>query len=280
MKRFRVLPFFDFDTRANILEIQIKDEWDSDIKKQHQESKKIVLNGLVNEFGALQQNKKVENFIALDSKPFSILAFHNKFLDQIRNSFIIGSYYPALTGVCALGERILNYLLITLRDDFKGTPEYKIIYQKESFDNWDIPIKTLESWDILLPSVVKNFNDLKEMRNKAIHFRPETDQNTKKLAFTAIKFMNEIIRNQFSSWGNQPWFITKLPGELYIKKAWETKPFIKKIYLPSCALLGYKNRILSILPKVVINDEVDYPDTEISDEKFCELRMEHKKKNN
>ena len=73
--------------------------------------------------------------------------------------------------------------------------------------------------------------------------------------------MNEIISNQFSSWGKQPWFITKVLGELYIKKEWETKSFIEKIYLPCCALIGNKHRIQSILLKVVINDEDNLVET-------------------
>src|SRR3972149_6553409 len=114
MKRYRVLNF-DFDTRVRTL-----------------------------------VDPKKENFIAIDSKPFSILAFHNRFFEQIRTSFIIGSYYPALTGACALGERILNHLILTLRDDFKNSPEYKKIYRKKSFDDWDVPISILASWGTLL----------------------------------------------------------------------------------------------------------------------------------
>jgi hypothetical protein len=274
MKRYRVLPFFDFDTRATILTSPINENWETEIKNQHYENRKKTLDILVSEFGELDKDEKVENFIALGSKPFSILAFHNRFFNQIRNSFVIGAYYPALTATCALGERILNYLLLTLRDDYKGMPEYKKIYQKDSFDDWDVPIKTLESWDILLPNVVENFYKLKEMRNKAIHFRPETDNNDKNLALDAINCMKEIIGNQFSSWGNQPWFITNVSGELYIKSDWEKKPFVRKIYLPNCAFVGFRHKILSIAPKVMIDDNFEYTDVQISDNEFCKLRIE------
>ena len=277
MKRHRVLPFFDFDTRVRTLTDPIKDEWKEEIKKQHYENRKHVTDRLIAEFGVLNQEQKIKNFIALDAKPFSILAFHNRFFAQVRNSFVIGAYYPALTGVCALGERILNYLLLTLRDDYKGTPEYKKIYKKESFDDWSIPISTLEAWDILLPDVVENFYKLKDMRNKAIHFRPETDRNDKELALEAINCMKAIIGSQFSSWGPQPWFITDIPGELYIKQSWEDKPFIKKIYLPNCALVGSKHRIEEIMPRIIINDKFEYETKQISDEEFCKLRNENQK---
>lgn len=216
MKRYRVLPFFDFDTRVRTLADPINEEWEEKIKKLHHENRKQATDGLVAEFGELYKDKKIENFIALDAKPFSILAFHNRFFTQIRNSFVIGSYYPALTGACALGERILNYLLLTLRDDYKESPEYKKVFRKDSFDDWTIPINTLKAWNILLPDVEENFFKLKEMRNRAIHFRPEIDQNDRGLALEAINCIKGIIGSQFSSWGPQPWFTTSIPGEIYI----------------------------------------------------------------
>jgi hypothetical protein len=272
MKRYLVLPFFDFDTRVRTLADPIKDEWEEKIKAMHHENRKRVTDGLIAEFGEFNKENKIADFIALDAKPFSIIAFHNRFFAQIRNSFIIGSYYPALTGACALGERLLNYLVITLRDDYKNTPEYKKVFRKDSFDDWEIPIRTLKAWDILLPDVTENFLKLKDMRNRAIHFRPETDQNDRELALKAIHCLKSIIGNQFSSIGTQPWFITGVPGEIYIKQSWEKKPFIKKIYLPNCALVGPRHKIDSITPQVVIDDRFEYENRQISDEEFCELR--------
>jgi hypothetical protein len=278
MKRYRVLPFFDFDTRVRTLADPINEEWEEKVKTLHHENRKRAIEGFISEFGELNKDIKIDNFIALEAKPFSILAFHNRFFTQIRNSFVIGSYYPALTGACALGERILNYLLLTLRDDYKNTPEYKKVFRKDSFDDWTIPINTLKAWDILLPDVEDKFLKLKEMRNSALHFRPETDQNDRGLALEAITCIKGIIGSQFSSFGPQPWFITGIPGEIYIKESWTKKPFIQKIYLPNCALVGTKHRILSIMPQVVINDRFEYKNTQISDEEFCELRNANLKK--
>ncbi len=79
---------------------------------------------------------------------------------QIRRSFIIGSYYPALTGACSLGERILNHLILTFKEDYKWSLEYKKVYDKKSFDDWSLPIGILSKWGILLPAVVKKFKTL------------------------------------------------------------------------------------------------------------------------
>jgi hypothetical protein len=271
MKRYRVLSF-DFDSRVHSLTMAIRDEWEENVKTQHRQNRESVEKSLIDSYGAQACEAKRQNFIDLESKPLSVLAFHNRFYEQVRSAFVIGAYYPALTAACALGERILNHLLLSLRDDYSSTPKYGAIYRKESFDNWDVPISTLESWDILLPEVAEQFRRLKDMRIKAIHFRPEVDSNVRELALEAILCLRDIISSQFSGFGPQPWFITSIPGEIYIKKDWEGKPFIRKVYLPNCILVGPKHRIETLIPRLVVNDNFRYEDRQVTDEEFSELR--------
>src|SRR4030042_843350 len=275
MKRYRVHSF-DFDTRVHGLTQEICDEWEDEVKKLHRQNKDAIERSLVSFYGAEAQEVKRQNFIELGDKPVSILAFHNRFFEQIRTSFVMGAYYPALTAACALGERILNYLLLILRDDYRHTTEYKTVSRKDSFDNWDIAINTLESWNVLLPEVTKEFHRLKDLRHKAIHFRPEVDRNDRALALEAIRCLREIIRNQFSAFGSQPWFITNIPGEIYIKKSWESNPFIQKVYLPNCLAVGPRHKIEALFPKIVVKDSLQYEDCEVTDEEFSELRKKQK----
>lgn len=275
MKRYRVLTF-DFDTRVHILTQEIRDQWEDEVKRLHRQNKDAIEKNLVSFYGAEAQEAKRQNFIELGDKPLSILAFHNRFFEQIRTAFVIGAYYPALTAVCALGERILNHLLLILRDNYKHTPEYKAVSRKDSFDNWDVPIDTLESWNVLLPDVTKEFRRLKDMRHKAIHFRPEVDRNDRALALEAIRCLREIIRNQFSAFGSQPWFITSIPGEIYIKKSWESNPFIQKVYLPNCLAVGPRHQVKALVPQIVVKDSFQYEEREVTDEEFSELRNKQK----
>jgi len=171
--------------------------------------------------------------------------------------------------------------MLGLREFYKNTPEYKKVYDKHSFDDWNLAINTLESWDILLPDVVKNYKNLADLRNKkAIHFNPETDSNDRELALQAIKLLSEIVGDQFSGFGPQPWFITNIPGEIYIKKDWETNPFVKTVYIPNCLLLGpyytFSDFDYSI-GGFIVKDE-NYDDVEISDEEFATLRKQGKPK--
>ena len=271
MKRFRILGF-DFDARVHTLTTEIQENWEDNVKKLHMQNRAKTEQGLVWQFGVAAADQKRQNFIDLGPKRLSILAFHNKFFEQIRISFVMGAYYPALTASCALGERILNYLILILRDDFKSTPQYKRVHNKDSFDNWDTAIDTLAAWDVLLPDVVLEFRKLRDRRNDAIHFRPEVDENDRALALNAISNLGSIIGNQFCAFGPQPWFITDIPGEIYIKKDWESRPFIRKVYLPNCVAVGPQHKIDSVMPWV-IKDDYSYEEREISDEEFCSLRL-------
>lgn len=271
MKRFQIFGF-DFDTRVHTLTTEIEDHWEERVKEQWRQNRSQTEQALIYQFGEADAEQKKQNFIALGPKPLSVLAFHNKFFEQIRVSFVIGGYYPALTAACALGERILNHLILILRDDFKATPQYKRVCKKDSFDNWDIAIDTLAAWDVLLPDVVTEFRNLRDRRNDAIHFRPEVDENDRALALDSIKTLGGIIGNQFCAFGPQPWFITGVPGEVYIKKDWENSPFVRKVYLPNCVAVGPQHKIESVMPWVV-RDDFPYEKRDITDEQFCSLRL-------
>jgi len=274
MKRYRVINM-DLDSRASLLKRDILESWKPEVKELHKQNKEQIEQELRREFGTANIKTKLQNFIDLGNAPFSTLAFHNRFLHQIRYAFVIGSYYPALTGACALGERIFNHLLLGLRDSYRGQPEYKQIYGKGSFDNWDKAIKILEGWNILLPDTLTEYRKLALIRNRAIHFDPATDHHDRPLALEAIKTLSNIIQEQFSAFGQQPWFIPNIPGASFIKKDWEKQPFIKVVYLPNCALVGplhqLKFQVKEHGTEVTIEDTYEYENRVISDEEFADL---------
>jgi hypothetical protein len=161
-----------------------------------------------------------------------------------------------------------------LRDDYKSAPEYRRVYRKDSFDDWDVPIDALESWGILLPEVVNEFRNLKGMRHRVIHFRPDVDHNDRELALEAIRCLRAIIIAQFGAFGTQPWFLSTIPGEMYIRKDSENVPFIRRVYLPNCLLVGPKHRIETLIPRLVVNDSFEYDNREITDDEFAQLRKD------
>ncbi|HYO89622.1 MAG TPA: hypothetical protein VER79_13310, partial [Candidatus Limnocylindrales bacterium] len=125
-----------FDFRANNLAYEIRDSWDDATKAQHRDSYIGLVGSLLADFGTKDAPDKIANLQIIGSAPFSVIAHHNRFMDEIRRAFVMFAYYPALTGAGALGERILNHLLRQLRGYYVNSPEYKRVATKDSFDNW------------------------------------------------------------------------------------------------------------------------------------------------
>lgn len=228
--------------------------------------------GLVQEFGEAHFEAKLKDFTDLGAKPFSVVAFHNRFFDQARRSFVIGAYYPALVGTCALGERILNHLVLSLRHDFRATAEYRKVYRKQSFDNWEVAINALAAWEILTPGAKEALCELMDKRNNSVHFRPEVDSDARGPALEALSSMGRIIECQFGAHGQLPWLLHGVPGEVYIKHEWEHRPFIARIYRRSCVLVGPAHQVVSSAPLWQFADTNHYDDRDVTDEEFVELR--------
>lgn len=262
MKRYRVL-LYDFDARATTLLQEIKEDWEPRVKELWLQNKTQIQEELLTEYGPWGGFQKIKDFTDLGPAPFSIIAFHNKFLRQVRSAFVIGAYYPSLTGACALGERVLNQLILHLREDYRDTPEYKRVYGKESFDNWDLGIDTLESWHALLSHVVNEFRKLRDIRHRAIHFNPQTDQNDRNLALEAIQTLSNIISGQFAGFGPLPWYIPNTKGAAFLKRDSEDIPFVKRVVIPNCRLVGYLHTLELKGNTWIVHDAHDYEEREV-----------------
>jgi hypothetical protein len=92
-----------------------------------------------------------------------------------------------------------------------------------------VAIDTFDAWKVLLPNSVANYRRLAEIRNRAIHFDPDTDHNDRELALEAIQTLSKIIDEQFTVFGIRPWFIPETPGVSFIKKEAEADPFIRTV---------------------------------------------------
>jgi hypothetical protein len=188
----------DFDTRALLLE-DPEPGWGEEPKRLHLENRESLIKELGAEFGTRYLEGKLKNFAAIKTKPFSILAYHNRLFDEVRTAFVMGAYYPALVGACALGERTLNHLILDLRAHYSHTPEYKKVARKDSFDNWGLVIDTLKAWGVLLPAAEAPLRALMTLRHNSIHFNGSTYTTLRDDALAAVLHMREIIEQQFAS---------------------------------------------------------------------------------
>ena len=261
----------DFDSRSAMLSLVIREEWADEVKAQHRLSSESIQKGLIAEFGEHSAKAKLENFIAINTKPLSVLSHHNALYHQIREAFVIEAYYPALVGACALGERILNHLILDMRPHFSTTSEYKKVYRKDSFDDWHVSIDVLEAWKVLLPETVAEFRALVPLRNRSIHFNLKTYGKLREDALSAVLHMRTIIEKQFGSFGLQPWFIRGTKGNLFIRKDYEDHPFVSTYFLPNCPFVGPYFGMEYSPAGWKVHDRPNYGEGSWTDDEFAEV---------
>jgi hypothetical protein len=271
MRRYRVLGF-DWDSTPRVFSMVIDPTWDLEIRRLWTENRLKAEEEVAQRFGVNNIARKID-YIDLGPAPFSVASFHSTFLKQIRDSFVAGAYYPALTASCALGERLLNYLVLNLRCDYTSRPEYKLVHGKDSFDDWNRVIEILTSWSILTSEVSEMFSSLAQIRNRSLHFSPSTDTNARSEALAAIHLLSQIIERQFAG-GEKPWFIPETAGGFFIRKSWEADPFVKLVYLPRSSLVGPRHHLDHENGLWKVFDET-YEEGEISDEEFAALYRAH-----
>ncbi len=226
-------------------------------------------------YGTLQIDEVVKNAVELGPKLMSLLAYHNSLHEQARRAFVAGLYYPALVAACALGERILNHLVLDLRDSYKSSAHYKKVRRKESFDHWPSVVSILTDWGVLVDGVGSEFLALGELRNRSIHFNPETYSSLRKDALAALRRINGIIAKQFGYFGGQPWFIEITPGAQFLMRAYESNPFVRAYIIPRSGFVGpLYGMELSREGHWMHLDYADYGDGELSDEEFAKQYRE------
>lgn len=266
----------DFDLRARTLEVEIPESWEEQTKALWSQNQERIREGLKHEFGEAYSAQKEANFVAIGPLSMSVVAHHNALHRQVRSAFVIGSYYPALVGACALGERILNHLMLDLRPFFSHTPQFRTVWKKKSFDKWGDAIDALEAWNVLLPEAVTRFRALGQLRNQSIHFNPETYGRLREDALAAVVDIREIIDQQFSTFAVRPWFIDGSLGACFIRKDAETDPFVRTYFLPNCLFVGPHYIFRDKDGNLAAYDEADYGPGEVTDDEFQTQHRERK----
>lgn len=279
MKRYRVMRM-DFDFRANLLNMEPNDGWGEEGRVRLAQQKAELLAGLQHQFGSAYADIKAENFRDLGAAPTSVIGYHNQFLREARNAFVIGAYYPALTAAGALGERILNHLILELRDDYQDRPEYKKVYDKQSFDKWTFVIDVLRNWSVLEPDSEQALRELHGVRNSSVHFDPSLPQETRDRALKAVRLISDVVSHQFGAFGPHRWFIPNTMGVSFLTKASTAEPFIQKFYLPSCRLVGARHRLVTRSGGFDVVDDAKYADDDLLDAEFLSAFEEAAKPTN
>jgi hypothetical protein len=268
MKRYRVIPGY-WDGRSILLR-SFKGKL-PDPGSPNESAVRRILTELHGQFGANDFPEKLDRYLELAEPPMSIVNEHNRLLSDCRNAYVAGFFYSALVGACALGERVLNSIILSVRDSFKSTPQYKKVYKKKSFDDWAVPIQVLEAWKIFDSTLAAEFYDLRDLRNESIHYNKDLQANLKSDSLKALQQVSKAMGSLFSAHGKSP-FLHFGNAFTIIKKAEENHPIVKAFYIPNCIHVGPKHLInnMNLVPWG-FEDMSEHSDIEISDDEYMEL---------
>jgi hypothetical protein len=227
-----------FDTRAHMLD-PIGATWGEDVRVLSVRNRELVRTELIHEFGNHEHERKIEDFAALGSAPWSVIDQHNAFMAQVRTAFVAGAYYPALVAACALGERILNELVVRLRRHFPEHEATVDVAEQGAISNWGACIKALVGWRVLDEQAATEFYALSKLRHSAIHYnRRLNGVDARDEALKAVRALQDLISALFPPLGGPPRFIAGTSGHTFISSEAETQPFVREFVLRSCVLVS------------------------------------------
>lgn len=212
--------------------------------------------------------------VAVGAAPWTILDSHNEFLGQVRSAFVQGTYYPALVGTCALGERLLNELVLRLRGDFPDHPATEAVADKRTLTNWGACIHALFEWGVIDDATAGAFNDLKKDRHCSVHYGDHLrGADARDEALRAITLLQETIGQLFSPHGSPPRFIGGTEGQSYIARDAEETPLVRHFYLPNSTMVSPGYTVADYT--LTINDDETYQAKffALTDEEFAAHRL-------
>lgn len=220
-RRYRLVNFY-VDTRRNLYSTTKSEEV---IALQTEELKA--------ELGLRDFDKKLDRWKKVDYPPLGLIDEYPSKITQIINTYCAGYFYPAVTSACCLAERVLNRLVLKSRDHFKSNREYKRIYRKDSFDDWEQMLSLISDWKLVPERAVELLRGLIPIRHQSIHYNEEYD-------FEAIAplVINELIAAITEIFGvinrKDIYLVFDIPGEVWVRFDAEKLPFVKEFVLPHC----------------------------------------------
>lgn len=222
-----------------MLNNEINPGWDPEVIAQHEKNRHQIRVMLIHEFGNDEHERKIDDYRALGPAPWSVVDRHNLFMSQVRYSFAFGTYYPALVGACALGERLLNELIIRLRVPYTSHPATVEVATQRSFSDWVVCITALFEWGVLDELLATKFYNLRKLRNRNVHYGTHlVESDARDDALKAVLLIQEIIEALFQPHGGPPRFIPGTDGHTFLTLAAENEPLIREFFLPASILVS------------------------------------------
>jgi hypothetical protein len=270
----RYLPIVvTFDTRNLVLDLDIQDDWDEQVKASWKVNKAQVREELRAEFGTVDAEAKLDNYRAMGPAPWSIVFEHSLLLRQVRNAFAHGDFYPALVGASALGERLLHQVVHALRGDYiNHLATTKAVKSGKLKNEWGSLIDVLHGWSVLDDETADAYRDLENRRHGAVHFDPRPEAVGREAALAALLDLQQIVERVFAPHGGPPRYIGGISGNSYLSLEAEHEPIVRRIFIPNCALVSPAHRMEpdeSFPGGWRVYDDDDRDCAELSDKEFA-----------
>lgn len=253
---------FVIDTRSQIV---------NNFETRRSEDK--IVSGLIDDWGKLNFEKKLDRFKHLSISLLGIPEEYYNLLWDVVSVYCCGRFYPAMTSAGALGERILNRLILRTKKYYKSSKHFKYIYNKNSFDNWKKMINILLEWDIISSEIGRTFTRLLQFRKDSIHYSDGYDFEIN--SHDAVLAIVEIINGQFNYLRRQDLFwVFDVPGEILVRSDKVEDAFVKEFVLPYCTLITPYCEPTANPPVKGKN----VPQRPLSDEDFISMRKQRRNK--
>jgi hypothetical protein len=189
---------------------------------------------LRDKFGDERFDEKFERWKNIEYPPIAIIDDdYPMMIEEVINVYAFGYSYAAVTSCCCLAERILNRLVLQCRHHFKSHAKYKRIHRNESFNDWELMIELIDDWKLVPENAIKRFRFLMPIRRNAVHYNHGYDFNA--VAAATINALISTISEIFGVINRRDIYLAfDVPGEVWVRSAAESTPFVKEFVLPHC----------------------------------------------
>ena len=110
---------------------------------------------------------QIDRFLELDPPVFRVIAEYDAIFDEIERSYILGSYFAALSAAVVTIERILNSVRIELHPHV--SPKIKELWGKGATNEWQPNIDALVKWGYLSSDLAGELEELYKLRCNYLH---------------------------------------------------------------------------------------------------------------
>jgi hypothetical protein len=239
LRRYRLMPVA-FNAGHHILE-PTDPTWEPRVRQLHDENRQAMVDRLRYVHGEANLNAVIGNVRDLGSDPWSTIGWHIHLWLEVRHAFVSGAYFPAAVSAGALGERILNHLLVDLADDCASDDDRRLI-AKEKAPTYGAALRILRRWAVLEPRAVQEFDRLRSLRNSLVHFDPALYEDLRGRSLEAVTALRDAIDSQFGVLVPRR-LIHGTPGAMFARKDVEAEPFFQHYIKPVALYVSPRHSI-------------------------------------